>query len=152
MPEETTLCNTDAAWNPSSREAGLGWIFSTHETSTFQGLQFQTHVQSAITAEALAVRAALTHTIHLDVIKIWLRSDSLGLIRAIASVSKPKNLHGILLDIEALSSSFSFCCFSFTPRESNGLADSVAKASLCNMNPLGSGPRNDSFSALWKFS
>ncbi|XP_013639666.1 uncharacterized protein LOC125587228 [Brassica napus] len=94
MPEETTTCNTDAAWNPISREAGLGWILSNQDTSTLQRSQFQTHVQSAIAAEALAIRAALSHTIHLGVTKIWLRSDSLGLAKAIASITKPKNLHG----------------------------------------------------------
>ncbi|KAF3585036.1 hypothetical protein F2Q69_00030319 [Brassica cretica] len=67
MPEETTTCNTDAAWNPISREAGLGWILSNQDTSTLQRSQFQTHVQSAIAAEALAIRAALSHAIHLGV-------------------------------------------------------------------------------------
>lgn len=74
MPEETTLCNTDAGWNPSSREVGLRWIFSNHETSTLQGSQFQTHIQSAIPAEALAVRAALTHTFFPIVVVSWLYS------------------------------------------------------------------------------
>ena len=111
MPEETTTCNTNAAWNPISREAGLGWILSNQDTSTLQRSQFQTHVQSAITAEALAIWAALSHAIHLGVTKIWLRSDSLGLAKAIASITKPKNLHGVLLDIEALSLVFLFLLF-----------------------------------------
>lgn len=137
MPQGTINCNTDAAWNPTSQQAGLGWIFTPQESMPFlpsQGSQFQTHVQSALAAEALAVRAALSHAIHLGITSIWIRSDSLELIRAITSVTKPKNLHGILLDIEALSSSLVFCFFSFTPRESNGPADSITKASLCNMN------------------
>ncbi|CAG7893009.1 unnamed protein product [Brassica rapa] len=61
------------------------------------GITFQTHVQLPIMTKVLAVWAALRHTIHLGFTKIWLRSDSLGLIRAIVSVIKPKNLHGISL-------------------------------------------------------
>lgn len=75
------------------------------------GAQFQTYVASAMVAEGLAVRVALTHVIHLGITKVWLRSDSLGFIRPIVSVIKPKNLHRILLDIETLSSFFNLCVF-----------------------------------------
>ncbi|KAL0657472.1 hypothetical protein Bca4012_078057 [Brassica carinata] len=103
---------------------------------SLQGAQFQTHVQSVRLAEALAVRSALQHAIRLGYTQIWLRSDSLVLIRAITSINKPKIIHGVLSDIGALSLSFAFCFFSFTLREFNGPADHLAKSSLCNRASL----------------
>ncbi|KAF3581630.1 hypothetical protein DY000_02030094 [Brassica cretica] len=134
VPQGTILCNSDAAWNQNSESTGLGWIFTPPGSPTLQGSQYQTHVQSALLAEALAIRSALQHAIQLGYTQIWLRSDSLVLVRAITSIAKPKILHGVLSDIETLSSTFSFCVFSFTPRELNGPADHLAKATLCNVN------------------
>ena len=84
-------------------------------------------------AEGLAIREALSHAQYLGITKIWIRSDSLSLIRAINSIIKPVNLYEILSDIESHASSFIFCCFSFTPREGNGLADNLAKTCLSNV-------------------
>ena len=81
-------------------------------------------------AEGLAVREALSHALHIGISKIWLRSDSLSLIKAINSFSKPMNLYRVLSDIECLSASFEFCCFSFVPREENGPADNLSKTCL----------------------
>ncbi|KAF2564031.1 hypothetical protein F2Q70_00014243 [Brassica cretica] len=94
------------------------------------GCQFQTTVSSALMAEGLAVRQTLSHAHHIGITKIWLRSDSLSVVKAINSISKPMNLYGILSDIEVLSSFFSFCCIFFVPREENGPSDILIKACL----------------------
>lgn len=83
-PHGTVLCNSDAAWNQITKASGLGWIFMVQGSRAQQGFQSHLHVRSALQAEAMAIRAALTHAIHLGYTKIWLRSDSLGLIKAIA--------------------------------------------------------------------
>ena len=134
VPQGTILCNSDAAWNQASKSTGLGWIVTPPGSPTLQGSQHQTHVQSALLAEALAIRSALQHTIQLGYTQIWLRSDSLVLVRAITSIAKPKILHAVFSDFETLSSTFSFCVFSFISREFNGPADLLAKVTLCNMN------------------
>ncbi|KAF3582122.1 hypothetical protein DY000_02028994 [Brassica cretica] len=82
-------------------------------------------------AEALAVREALLHASSLGFTKIWLRSDSQVLMRAINQKRGPTGLFGVLPDIVSLSSSFKFCRFTFFSRDLNGLADSIAKAQLC---------------------
>ena len=106
IPPDAIVCNTDAAWNPITKAAGIGWIFTAQDSQLQQGSESHTWIQSALQAEALAVRVALSHAIQLGYNKIWLRSDSLGLIKAIVSTSKPKNLYGILSDVETLSASF----------------------------------------------
>ena len=70
-------------------------------------------------AEALAIRAALSHAHHHGISKIWLFSDSQELIRAIISISKPKNLNRVISDIKSLSSSFDFFIFYFLSRDQN---------------------------------
>ena len=54
VPQGKILCNSDAAWNQASESTGLGWIFTPPGSPTLQGSQHQTHVQSALLAEALA--------------------------------------------------------------------------------------------------
>ncbi|XP_018476663.2 uncharacterized protein LOC108847814 [Raphanus sativus] len=134
LPPNTILCNTDAAWEASTKASGLGWIFTIPGARSQQGFQSNLHVRSALQAEALAIREALKHAIHLGYTKIWLRSDSKGLIEAIVSITKPKEVYGILADIETLSSTFLFCSFSFVSRSLNGPADAIAKSALCNLN------------------
>ncbi|XP_048624104.1 uncharacterized protein LOC125592756 [Brassica napus] len=131
IPTGTVACNTDAAWRKESSDAGLAWIFDSSTALIISdGCKFQPRVSSVLMAEGLAVREAFSHALHIGISKIWLRSDSLSLIKAINSVSKPMNLYGVLSDIECLSASFEFCCFSFVPREENGTADNLSKACL----------------------
>lgn len=118
IPPDVVTCNTDAAWKKESSAAGLAWIFdSSSPLFAFDRCQYQQTVPSAIMAEGLAVRGALSHAQHIGITKIWLRSDFLSLVRAKNSIAKPMNLYGVLWDIESLSSSFDFCCISFIPRK-----------------------------------
>ena len=86
----------------------------------------------SLMAEALAISEALCHAHSLGYSKIWLRSDSETLIRALKSITQPMTLYGVLSDIDYLSSLFDFCFFSFIPRSQNGLADNLAKTCLQN--------------------
>lgn len=131
MIANTVTCNSDAAWRKESSEAGLAWIFdSSSHLLASNGCKVQDRVSSALMAKGLAVREALLHAKHISITKIWLRSNSLLLVNAINSVSKPMDLYRILSDIEYLSASFSFCCISFVPKEENGPADNLSKACL----------------------
>lgn len=127
------ICNTDAAWRVETHLAGLAWIFNPSSTlPVTSGSQVHRLVSSALMAKGLAIREALLHAQHLGISKIWIKTDSESLVRALNSITKPRNLYGIVSDIESLSSLFDFCTFSFTPRNNNGLADSLAKACLQN--------------------
>ncbi|KAJ4896205.1 hypothetical protein Rs2_22999 [Raphanus sativus] len=87
----------------STKKAGLGWIFSHPNGQARQGSTAIACVQSALQAEALAIRASLQHALDLGYTNIWFRSDSLGLIQAIDSAIKPKDLYGIFSDVESPS-------------------------------------------------
>ncbi|XP_056843433.1 uncharacterized protein LOC130495878 [Raphanus sativus] len=134
IPADTVTCRTDAAWKKETSEAGLAWIFDSCSSLTASdGCQYQSRVSYVLMAEGLAVREALSHAQHIGITKIWIKSDSLSLVKAINSISKPRMLYGVLSDIKSLSSSFGFCCFSHIPRLENGLADGLAKACLSNV-------------------
>lgn len=106
IPEGTVTCNTDAAWKKETSSAGLTWIFdSSTPLIASDGCQFQLRVHSALMAEGLEIREALTHARHLGITKLWIRSDSLSLVKAVNWIAKPMNLHGVLSDIETLSAS-----------------------------------------------
>lgn len=101
------ICNTDAAWNKDTRDAGLPWIFSNHSGLEInRGCSHQQHVSSPLMAEALAIREALGHAISLNINIIWLCSDCKGLTHAISANQRSVELFGVLSDIESLLVSF----------------------------------------------
>ena len=127
IPTGTVLCNTDAAWNPSTKETWLGWIFTDRHTQVLhQGSIGQRNVPSAYMA--LIQASSYNYT------DICLRTDSQELARAITMRRRSTELFGILSDIDSLvfspSSPFRSCAVAFTPRARNGPADSLAKACL----------------------
>ncbi|XP_013739903.1 uncharacterized protein LOC106442805 [Brassica napus] len=127
---EVVLCNTDAAWSVS-KQAGLGWCFEKKTQGFYsEGSKAINHISSPLMAEALAMREALQEAKRTSLLNVWFRTDSQELARAINSKSYPVELFGVLMDIEFLSLSFSYICFSFIGRGHNGMADSIAKSAL----------------------
>ncbi|WZY67843.1 hypothetical protein YC2023_000083 [Brassica napus] len=88
-------------------------------------------------AEVLAIKGLLLAASHLSSPNVWIKSDSLELIRAINSNTFPMELYGVLKDIEFLSAPFDFIFFSHVSRLCNSRADSLAKnALLCDCSIL----------------
>ncbi|KAG7537667.1 Ribonuclease H domain [Arabidopsis suecica] len=133
-PDEVLLCFTDAAWNASSGSCGMGWIFKTQHRVIHRGSAFRRHTPSALAAEALAMKYALTAASRMEVTSINVFSDSQVLISLLNTETSTNELQGILHDIALLCHSFVSCTFSFIPREANVLADGMAKAALASLN------------------
>lgn len=81
-------------------------------------------------------RSALSHAIHPGHTKVWIQSDSLGLVRAIVSKTTEESIrnfigHRNLIPYMLLLFSV---FFSFVSREQNGPANCVAKAAFRNIN------------------
>lgn len=130
FPPEVILCNTDGAWL-ISKHAGLGWCFQNSAQNLYlEGSRSLNHVSSPLMVEALAMRAAIEEAKHISLTKVWFRTDSQELSRAINWKSYPVKLFGVLMDIELLSSSFAFFYVSFIGHALNGTADSLAKSAL----------------------
>ena len=134
--------HVDAAWLASSRRCGMGWTFTGPDSTTISSFTANREfVASALVAEALAMRCALTMaTDDPDIASLTVMSDSQVLITMINSKESTTELKGILHDIALLTLSFTSISFVFIPRAANVLADSLAKSALMALSaPLSVG-------------
>ncbi|KAG5388116.1 hypothetical protein IGI04_029657, partial [Brassica rapa subsp. trilocularis] len=109
---------TDAAWNSSTAEAGLGWIIEdgtsfTHHSAT------SAFVDSPLLAEALAVLTAMNFALSNGIDSIAVLSDSQVLINTIKKKIMKLEIFGVLSDIYCLTTSFKSISFNFIPRLEN---------------------------------
>ncbi|XP_056850658.1 uncharacterized protein LOC108824595 [Raphanus sativus] len=131
VPAHCHLMCSDAAWNGSSFQGGLAWICKdAANTVTFQGTESRRYVSSALTAEALALKAGLSKAISSNIKDVICCSDSKVLIDAITGNKNVTVIRGILHDLGVLSNSFSSISFKFISRKCNGPADLLAKNAL----------------------
>lgn len=82
--ENTSRCNTDAAWNKASKAAGLACIFRNNAGIEVHRASWnQYFFTSSLMAEAMAVRLAILTATSLDISDLQVRSDNQTLLRAI---------------------------------------------------------------------
>ena len=128
-------CFVDAAWDVRSGNGGMGWKFTDKGSGfTSQDSTNRRHVSSALTAETLAVKAALMAAVLSDVRRLTLFSDSKTLVTLLTSGGKCVELQGLLHDIRMLCTSLDSISFHFVPRLDNVEADSLAKAALFTLS------------------
>lgn len=119
---------TDAAWNPSTRAAGLGWIVDDLVSSSSSSHSVTAdHVSSTFIAEALAVRSAMNFALLRGFASISIFSDAKSLIDTINRKEMKIEIFGILQDIYFSALSFMSICYISIPRAVNDKADSIAK-------------------------
>ncbi|VVB00164.1 unnamed protein product [Arabis nemorensis] len=124
-------CFTDGAWREDGLAAGMGWrIESNRKIFVGQGSKVMDFVKSPLMAEALAIRFALNHALELGLETICIASDAYELIRVLNLGQNRTEIFEILHDIYKLSSQFLDVAFIFIPRETNLVADSLAKQYL----------------------
>ena len=126
---------TDAAWNPSSGHAGLGWIID-DLVSPHQFTATSLFVASPLVAEFLAVLSAINSALALRIDSITIFSDSQVLINTINKKGMKLEIYNALRDIYSLSTTFKSIVFKFIPRSSNNSADLLAKQALWALSPL----------------
>ena len=113
----------------------MGWHFRDNMSSP-AGSTFSKRrsVSSALVAEALALKAAITEAANRGIDSLRVFSDSKTLISLLATKKNNIWIQGTLFDIHHLSSSFSSISFCFIPRVGNAIADTLAKAALRSLN------------------
>ena len=122
---------SDAAWNPSTWNCGIGWLLRDADNAVAESSSsYRRYVPSALVAEALAVKAAITAAISSHVSSIRVYSDSKNLVSLLKNQGQDVVLKGVLHDINVLARSFSSISFIFVPRLKNVEADLLAKAAL----------------------
>ncbi|KAF3574924.1 hypothetical protein F2Q69_00063235, partial [Brassica cretica] len=101
LPQDFTPCNSDRAWTGDSLTAGLGWIIHCDRVGQqIQGSSSCDFISSPLLVEAIALKMTLLAAHSYFISKVWIRSDSKGLIRAINSKTYSMELFGVLTNIE----------------------------------------------------
>ncbi|KAL0845557.1 hypothetical protein Bca101_018803 [Brassica carinata] len=134
-PQGTLLCYVDGAWDPVSRNCGTGGFFSATSGHVPGPISDSRRlVSSALMAECLAIRSAVMHAASLNIKSLIILSDSQSLVKLVKERGSVPALFDILFDIYHFSLLFDVISFSYVPRLSNGMADSVAKSALSLLN------------------
>lgn len=128
---------SDAAWNSSTGDCGLGWLLrDADNTIAERSSSHRRYVPSALVAEALAVKAAISAALSSHVSSVCIYSDSKTLISLLKSQGQDVVLKGVLHDISVLARSFSSIFYFYVPRSANVEADLLAKAALYSIDSV----------------
>ena len=126
---------SDAAWDSSTGNCGMGWqLRDSLDVCAETSSSHRRFVPSALVAEALAVKAAVTAALSSHVSSLRVYSDSKSLILLLKSQGQDVSLKGVLHDIKILARSFESISFCFVPRLANSVADSIAKTALYSLH------------------
>ncbi|XP_048621840.1 uncharacterized protein LOC106442834 [Brassica napus] len=125
---------SDAAWDPRTGNCGMGWHFSDSMASPAgSNSSKRRSVPSALVAEALALKTAISEEVNRGIDSLRVFSDSKSLISLLVTKKNHTWIQETLFDIHYLSSSFSNISFHFIPRVGNTLADTLAKSALISL-------------------
>ncbi|XP_048626877.1 uncharacterized protein LOC125594926 [Brassica napus] len=110
------VVQTDAAWNATSKSAGLGW--SVKNTGRNSGFQATAELLAPpLVAEGLAMRDAVKMCKELGLRHIRYESDSSQLMKALNLKTEPPDIYGIVSDIRIECMEFeNFLLFGFLVR------------------------------------
>nr|VDD04293.1 unnamed protein product [Brassica oleracea] len=124
-----TVIRSDASWSELSKVAGLSWVVTTQERKTV-GQRGTNYTSSALVAEGMTLREAVTACRSLGIKEVRFESDSAQLIQAVNSKQPTLEIYGIVEDILRLSGDFEVVDFIWIPRLRNAEADMYAKQAL----------------------
>lgn len=125
------FCKTDAAWNSSTRKAGIACVLHRPDSPSPESFSLQIdNVTSPLMAEALALLQGIEKAIKSEITSITFLSDCSTLIRAINCKASMKEIYGVFTDIASLSSTFACISFKHISRSQNEDADSLVKWAL----------------------
>ncbi|CAG7872555.1 unnamed protein product, partial [Brassica rapa] len=133
---DVIICNVDAAWKVSTRNCGVGCVFSGPRHVPKLDFFSDSHrsVSTALMVEALAIRSTVMYAATSNVKALLIRSESLSLVKMLKKGSSTPALYGILFDIYHFRSTFIAVSFEYVPRLNNVLADYVAKSVILLLN------------------
>ncbi|CAN6818637.1 uncharacterized protein LOC106355575 [Brassica napus] len=136
-PTTTVQCFSDGAWDNVTGRGGMRWIIKNKDgTTLLQGSSHRRYVASAMVAEALALKEAISVATNAGFTDLLCLSDCKSLTDLITGNSSVTAIQGILHDIGVMSRSLNSISFSFIPRIKNEAANRLAKAALVVASPI----------------
>ncbi|KAF2611768.1 hypothetical protein F2Q70_00010773 [Brassica cretica] len=131
VPQNALLIFSDAAWNITTCDSGLGWVSTDiNGAVSFQGSSSRRYVASVLVAEALSLKPGLQQAVSLGYKDAVCLPDSRCLVGLLTGNSSVISIQGLLHDICVLSSSLNSISFKFISQAYNSAADCSAKNAL----------------------
>ncbi|KAL9813407.1 putative ribonuclease H domain, reverse transcriptase zinc-binding domain-containing protein [Arabidopsis thaliana] len=130
-PHGWVKCNSDGTWTADRSTSSIGWVLRNSEKNVLWiGVRAIPRVQSALVAEAEALRWAVLSLSRFSYRKVIFESDSQQLVSLLVDNGDRPALDLIIQDIKHLLQHFEETKFVFTNRGGNGVVDRIAKESL----------------------
>lgn len=131
-PTNWLKCNLDGAWNANNEASGIGWVIRDHQGKVlWMGGRRIPKLRSVLETDMEAMRWAILSISRFGYKNVIFETDS----KVVAEVIKEENpwpmVNGTIQD---LLSRFGPHSVSFSPRETNGVADRIAKETLSYVN------------------
>lgn len=129
--------NVDASFNKDKCIAQAGIVIRNEFGELVGGHTCKLAACSPITAEALALREAVTLAANCNMGRVFIESDCQVLVRAFRNEIKIGEISSIIGDLKAVTNEYSDIHITWTPREGNLLAHTVACLGSSFSLPLG---------------
>lgn len=133
--EENLKVNVDASSNNQTRCAFSGIIIRNYLGEVLSGLTRKHHTNSALLAEALALRGSMNLASNLQLDKVVFESDCLELVQACRGVYNRGEISTVMQDIFHMKNNFQRCGFTWTARSGNASAHLVAAQASRDLLP-----------------
>lgn len=131
-----TKINSDTTFSKLTGFSFAGIIARNHDGSVATGVTSKNRANSVLMAESLALRDAVSLARNLDLERVVFESDSLDLIKACRGELKKHQIQNILKDIWQMKQDFLTCGFTWTPREGNEVAHTIAQMASSGSLPI----------------
>lgn len=130
-----TKINTDATFSNLTGFCFTGIIARDHKGSLVSGVTSCCRTINSLTAEAIALRDVVSLARNLGMERVIFESDCLDLIKACRGDLEKHQIQNFLKDIWKLKQSFVTCGFTWTPREGNEVANTIAHLACAGSLP-----------------
>ncbi|XP_043693137.1 uncharacterized protein LOC122643588 [Telopea speciosissima] len=128
--------NVDAAWTKGTKKGGIGNIIRDHLGIPLLAYSVGVLCDLAFMAEAIAICSGLLLAANGGFKKVLVESNCYPLIKQLSSSDSELAIISIHHDIVQLRKSFDDCSFSFVPRTTNTVADTLARSALSVESPI----------------
>lgn len=132
---ETLKINSDASFHKLTSSSVSGIIVRNATGDVVSGLTKKHRTSSALTAEALALRDAMTLASNLFIDKVVFESDCLELVQTCRGEINRGEISSIMQDVFSLKNNFQRCGFTWVNRSGNELAHQIAALASRDLLP-----------------
>ncbi|XP_010507162.1 PREDICTED: uncharacterized protein LOC104783743 [Camelina sativa] len=130
-PTDWIKCNSDGAWSENGTNTGLGWVVRNENGQVlWVEMRAMPRVNTVLESEIIALRNAVLMLSRFNYRKLIFESDSQQLVSIMNDGRDVPFLGPIIQDIRQAFQHFEEVKLHYTPRESNQVADKVARETI----------------------